>query len=236
MSVRKVLVLGSLLVLMASSGACSSHGDEPQANAAGAPSTPMFVDDFDQLDTGRWMTGIPHQLGRSQIDPRNVAVSQGTLRLGLTGGKLDGAELRTQGAVPRGVYRARLMAANAPDSVTGFFLYSPPDLAHEVDIELYNRPEGRVRLTTYDAGKMTSTREVALPFDPTADDHEYAIALTSDGVEFYADSALLGSWSAGVPDAPMNLYLNTWYPQWLGGVPAPRDQATFVEQVSVQPR
>jgi len=37
---------------------------------------------------------------------------------------------------------------NAPTSVTGLFLYAPPDLAHEIDIELYNQPAGRIRFTT----------------------------------------------------------------------------------------
>ncbi|MFC5061555.1 glycoside hydrolase family 16 protein [Actinomycetospora atypica] len=233
---QRLLLLGCVLVVVTLSTGCSGNADEPAPAAATTSQTPFFVDTFDRLDEVRWTTGVPHQLGRSRIDPANVEVEPGILRLGLSAGALDGAELKTQGVVPRAVYRTRLMAAKAPDSVTGFFLYSPPDLAQEVDIELYNRADGTVRLTTYDAGKMTATRELTLGFDPTAGYHDYAIALTDAGVEFYADDVLLQAWSAGVPTTPMNLYLNVWYPQWLGGVPTPDSQATTVQMVSVLPR
>ena len=149
LSVRMILVISSLLASLSVSASCSDGAIAPQPSAiATAPSLPTFVDEFDHLDTARWTTGVLHTLGRSEMKPRNVSADQGVLRLGMNAGQLDGAEIRTQGTVPRGVYRARLMAANAPGSVTGFFLYAPPDLAHEVDIELYNQPEGRVRLTT----------------------------------------------------------------------------------------
>jgi beta-glucanase (GH16 family) len=194
-----------------------------------------FRDDFTTLDTTRWSAGEQHTLGRSVIDPANVAVEEGRLRLKLPTGTLSGAELRTMGAVPPGVFEARIRLANAPTSVTGVFLYAPPDLAHEIDIELYNQPTGRVRFTTYAGGEMTHTLEQPLPFDPTADYHLYGIAQTPTGVEFYVDQKLMQAWDGGVPREPMYLYLNTWYPQWLAGTAATETQETAVDFATYHP-
>jgi hypothetical protein len=50
-------------------------------------------------------------------------------------GTVDGAEVRTTALFRTGTYRARIRAAAAPSSVTGFFLYAPPDYASEVDLD-----------------------------------------------------------------------------------------------------
>lgn len=169
------------------------------------------------------------------MEPANVEVKDGQLRLKIPPRVFDGAELKTVTAVPPGVFEARLKLADAPSSVTGFFLYAPPDLAHEIDIELYNQPAGRIRFTTYDGGSMTHTDEQALPFDPTVDFHLYGIAQTPAGVEFYVDGNLVRAWDGGVPREPMNLFINTWYPQWLAGVPARTVQYTTVDYAAYRP-
>jgi beta-glucanase (GH16 family) len=163
------------------------------------------------------------------MNPDNVKVRDGQLRLRMSPGVLDGAEVRTVAAAPAGVFEARIQLADVPTSVTGVFLYAPPDLAHEIDIELYNQPTGRARFTTYSGGKLTHTAEQALPFDPTADFHLYGIAQTPNGVEFYVDHTLMQAWDGGVPREPMNLYINTWYPQWLAGTPTATEQYTTVD-------
>lgn len=191
-----------------------------------------FRDEFASLDTARWTAGERHTLGRSVMEPRNVDVRDGNLRLRMSPGVLDGAEVKTVAAAPAGVFEARIRVADAPTSVTGLFLYAPPDLAHEIDIELYNQPTGRIRFTTYSGGVLTHTTEQALPFDPTADFHLYGIAQTPAGVEFYVDHALVKAWDGGVPREPMNLYINTWYPQWLTGEPAPTVRYTTVDFVT----
>lgn len=227
---RRQVLLAGLGAALLPQFACSG------GQAATPPPPPSgFVDGFDVLDEDRWSTGEPHTLGRTDIQPGNVHVADGQLRLDLPGNELSGAELRTVSALSPGTSRARIRLANSPDSVTGFFLYSPPDFAREVDIELYNREAGRARLTTYSGGALTKTVEVELPFDPTADFHDYAITLYPGNVEFYADGNVLGAWSAGVPSEPMNLYLNAWYPAWLGGSPGSEDTAVLVDSVSFAP-
>lgn len=219
----------SLVTTLAIGASCACA--EPTA----AASLLAFRDDFTSLDTSRWTTGDRHQLGRSEIDPTNVEVRDGSLRLKMPPDGFGGAELKTVVAVPPGVFEARVRLANAPSSVTGLFLYAPPDYAHEVDIELYNQTTGRVRFTTYAGGAMTHTVESPLPFDPTADFHLYGIAYTPSGVEFYVDQRLVQAWDGGIPRNPMNLYINTWYPQWLAGLPSPTAQATTVDYATYRP-
>lgn len=174
-------------------------------------------------------------LARSVIDPANVEVRDGHAQLKMPPGVFDGAELKTLEPLPPGVFEARIKLANVPSSVTGIFFYKPPDYAHEIDIELYNQPSGRIRFTTYADGAMTNTVEQPLPFDPTADFHLYGIANTPTGVEFYVDRTLVQAWGTGVPRVPMNLYINSWYPQWLEGVPASSTQLTAVDYATYRP-
>lgn len=227
---RQFILAGLSAAVITQTAACGS------GRAVAPPPSRGFTDTFDSVNDDRWTPGAPHTLGRTEIHPENVTIADGQLRLALPGQRLSGAELRTVATLPTGTSRARIKVADCPDSVTGFFLYAPPDYAHEVDIELYNRPAGHARLTTYDGGKLTRTAELDLPFDPTADFHDYAIALAADAVEFYADGQLLTAWSGGVPSEPMNLYLNAWYPAWLGGTSTPVDTAVWVDSVSFTSR
>ena len=131
-----------------------------------------FADDFTAFDGGLWAAG-DHVLGRSTLDPANVAVSGGRLELALPAGTTDGAEVRTQSTYRYGSYRARIQVADAPSSITGFFLYAPPDYESEIDVELFNDAAGEVMFTTYARGAQTHTERRPLGFDPTAAMHEY---------------------------------------------------------------
>ncbi|MEU8232245.1 glycoside hydrolase family 16 protein [Actinoplanes sp. NPDC048967] len=223
---RRVQKLSVLLAVMVLTAASVRH-----LWPAEMPSM-QFRDDFTTLDTGRWTAGKEHTLGRSVMKPGNVDVEDGMLRLKMSPGVLDGAEVKTVAAAPAGVLEARLKLADAPTSVTGLFFYAAPDLAQEIDIELYNQPAGRIRFTSYSGGALTHTSEQALPFDPTADFHLYGIASTPAGVEFYVDHELVEAWDGGVPREPMNVYLNTWYPQWLAGKPVSGVRYTIVDYVA----
>lgn len=229
---RPVVALLVLLALLVPAPACDARAVDGHDTAAGAPT---WEDGFDRLDPARWTPGPPHVLGRSRIDPANVRVADGRLALTLPAGTTDGAEVSTVAALPDGTVTVRMRAADAPDSITGFFFYAPPDFAHEIDIELFDDPAGVVKLTTYDGGRMTHTLDVDLPFDPTAAFHDYAITRSAGTVAFRVDGRLLVTWTDGVPTVPLNLYLNAWFPQWLGGRPPAGDRATVVDGVGFRP-
>lgn len=201
--------------------------------AATAVAATGFSDPFDGLDAGRWSVG-DHTLGRSRLDPANAVVAGGALELRHPAGSLDGAEVRTTALSRTGVYRARIRAAAAPSSLTGFFLYAAPDYASEVDIEILNDPAGTVLLSTYAGGRQTHTETRALGFDPTAAFHDYEIQLDRKAVTFRVDGVALRTWKTGVPTAPMALYVNSWFPAWLAGTPSP-GAATLVDRAEFAP-
>lgn len=200
--------------------------------ATSAQAATGFTDEFTSLDPARWVVGN-HALGRGRFDPADVSVSGGALALGLPAGRLDGAEVRTAAAFGPGTFRARLKVAAAPSSLTGFFLYAPPDYASEIDIEILDDPSGTVLLSTYAGGAQTHTETRSLGFDPTAAFHDYEIALDRKAVTFSVDGVALRTLRTGVPRAAMPLYLNAWYPAWLAGTPSPTGAATLVDAVSV---
>jgi len=203
------------------------------AGAGSAVAATGFSDPFDSLDGGRWSAG-DHQLGRSRLDPANVAVAGGALELRHPAGTLDGAEVRTRELFRTGTYRARIRAAAAPSSLTGFFLYAPPDYASEVDIEILNDASGTVLLSSYAGGRQTHTETRALGFDPTAAFHTYEIDLDRKAVTFRVDGVALRTWKNGVPTTPMALYANSWFPAWLAGTPSP-GAATLIDRIDVTP-
>jgi endo-1,3-1,4-beta-glycanase ExoK len=203
--------------------------------AAPARSTPprAVTDEFRALDVARW-TPASHPLGRSALAPQNVTVANGRLALALPAGTTDGAEVRSTAAYRGGSFGARIRAARAPSSLTGFFLYAPPDYASEIDIEILHDPSGTVLFTTYAGGRETHHERRGLGFDPTAAAHDYRIDWSAGTAAFAVDGHVLRRWSGGIPTAPMNLYLNAWFPRWLDGVPAPAGAATLVDRVTVR--
>src|SRR5690349_8696626 len=204
------------------------------ASAAAAPAR-GFLDEFDSLDAGRWSVG-EHNLGRSALTAGNVTADASTLRLALPAGTTDGGEVRTKALLSGGVVSARLRVADAPSSLTGFFLYAPPDYASEIDIEILNDASGTVLLSTYANGRQTHTETRSLGFDPTADFHDYEIRWQNGSVAFTVDGVLVRSWSTGVPKAPMALFANAWFPAWLDGLAPAESRASLFDNIAYRPR
>ncbi len=182
------------------------------AHAAGG----SFFDDFLTLDGSRWTKG-DHQLGRSYLDPDNVDVVEGNARFKIPAHTLQGGELRSNELYRHGVYSTSMKLPNAPSSITGFFLYRPPDLEREIDIEIFNDSSRRILFTTYSGGRQTHTVTKQLPFDPTAGYHTYAFRYDAGLARFMVDGKVMQTWKTGVPRGSMHLYTNLWFPTWLDG-------------------
>lgn len=193
-----------------------------------------FTDDFrsGRLDTDTWEIG-DHPLGRGALRAGNVGLGEDGLRLALPAGSLDGGEVNTRSLQGPGTYRVRMKVPDVPGSVTGFFLYRPPDYESEVDMEVYNDPSGRMLVTTYSGGdpEPTNSERVDLPFDPTRGFYDYSFDYGPDGVRFYADGELVEEFSEGLPERPMRLYVNAWYPDWVAGGPPESDGHVQVDLV-----
>jgi licheninase len=169
------------------------------------------------------------------LDPANVTVSGGRLALALPAGRTDGGEVRSGALEHGGRFEARIRVADAPSSLTGFFLYAPPDFASEIDIEILNDRSGTILLTTYADGHEKHHERRALGFDPTAAAHDYRIDWSKGTAAFTVDGRVLRRFTSGVPTAPMNLFLNAWFPRWLHGIAPAATAATTVDRVTRRP-
>lgn len=189
-----------------------------------------FADDFDSFDTARWTKGS-HNLGRSYLDPNNVSVSNGNLAVKLPANSLNGGEIYSNTLYGYGSYSARMQLPNAPSSITGFFLYQPPDYNSEIDIEIYNDSSRKIIFSTYAGGRQTHSQTLTLPFDPTDGYHDYRFDYAPGSVKFYADGRLMKKWMTGLPRTSMKLYVNAWYPTWLDGKMPTTDQFVLVDRI-----
>ena len=199
-------------------------------SVAAAARSNEFRDEFASLDASRWVT-ISRPAGLGRVEPVNVGVSDGQLSVRLPGGRLDGGELRTVGQYRFGTYRARLKTADAPSSITAFYLYGTPDFEREIDIELWNDGSRRIMFTTYSGGRQTNNVTKVLPFDPGADFHEYTIDYRPGSARFFVDGVLMQQFTSGVTRAAMNLFVTAWFPSWLEGQAPASDRYAYVDWI-----
>jgi beta-glucanase (GH16 family) len=169
--------------------------------------------------------------------------------------RLEGGQLRSQSLLYRyGTYEARMNLPNAPSSITGFFLYYGRDYEDEIDVEIFNNADGttgpeadknrKIWFTTYaphyDANgnlveNWTYHVEKTLPFDPTAAYHTYRFDYYPGKVSFYVDDTLLQEFPASdlptepLPNRPMQIIVNAWYPRWMSQTPPPSNQNLDVQ-------
>jgi beta-glucanase (GH16 family) len=188
-----------------------------------------FTDNFDSFDETRWTKG-DHNLGRTYLNPENVSTSNGNLAIKLPARTLEGGEIRSNELY--GSYLACIQVPDAPSSITGFFLYEPPDYASELDIEIYNDSSRKLAIySTYAGGRQTHDQTLKLPFDPTKGFHEYRFDYTPTSLRFYADGQLMREWADSLPQPPMKLYVNAWYPKWLSGKEPRADKSVYVDSI-----
>lgn len=177
----------------------------------------------------RWRRG-DHALGRGSVRPRNVDVSGSVLALRLADETLEGGEVVSPRRFGDGAFRARLRVPDLAGSLTGFFLYRPPDHQSEIDVELVNSREGRVIFSSYDRGREQH-HEARLGFDPTSEFHEYGFERAPEGVRFTVDGTAVHFLAGRVPRSRMHLHVNAWWPVWLAGGPPRTDRRVLVEWV-----
>ena len=189
-------------------------------------------EDFDasELDAGQW-EATTRDLGRGGLAPENTGIEDGLLRLALPTNTLNGGEIESTDLYGPGFYAARIKVPDAPSSITGFFLYKPPDLESEIDIEIYNDPSGKILFTTYANGEQTHTETMSLPFDPTEDFHDYAFFYDENYISFYVDGEPMQEFEGGLPGERMKLYVNSWFPDWLSGEEFDSDRYVFVDWI-----
>ena len=190
-----------------------------------------YIEDFSTYNEELWEKSS-HPLGLGNLDPDNVEIEDDLLKITLPAGTYDGGQLESREFDHLyGSYRASIKMADAPSSITGFFLYRAPDFYHEIDIEVVNNSSGLAWFTTYADGVVSNTCEKHLDFNPTADFYEYRFDFYPGSVSFYVDGELIISFDDGLTDTPMKLMINSWFPVWLEGIKPEKDAVTLVDWI-----
>lgn len=202
---------------------------------AGAARSSDFRDEFIDFDVRRWVK-VDRPFGHGRVDSANVTVANGMLDIRLPAGRRDGGEMRSTSLFRYGTYSARMKVANAPSSVTAFFLYKKPDYAQEIDIEIFNDSTRRIMFSTYAGGSQTNTVIDELPFDATSDYHVYTIEYDPGSVRFLVDGTEMRRWTSGVTRSSMYLFANAWFPSWLAGQPPATDVSASIDWIEYSGR
>ena len=204
---------------------------EPAAAVVGGAG---FTDTFDNLNLERWLPSS-HLLGRGYLLPENVSVAAGVLRLATRFDQYTGAELSSLDRHGTGIFSATLRCASPPGTLCAFFLYQTGvgNLADEIDVEVLPGTS-EIMFTIWVAGRRTQSARLKLGFNPAVGFHTYAIERTTNELRFRVDGALKKTFRgrSKLPQAPMPVFLNSWWPTWL--TPVNADGVLEVDQVTVR--
>jgi len=188
------------------------------------------MDNFNFLDETMWAISNK-QLGQTNLKTENVYIQDGNLKIVLPKNNLDGGELYSLNKYGYGIYEIRMKLPSASSSITGFFMYMPPDFFYEVDMELFNDSSGTLLLTTYSEGNISNTEEYTLGFDATKDFHNYRFEYYEARIKFFVDNEYICQFESGIPKNEMQLMINCWYPEWLGLLPTTEDKELLIDWI-----
>jgi beta-glucanase (GH16 family) len=213
----RILVLLTTVVTAACDRAAplAPTGDGPAFARASAVSVIPLDEPFDTLDPAVWSAG-DHGLGLGWLDPANVSVAAGELRLRTPAGTRDGAEIASVERAADGTFETSMRCALPAGALCAFFLYEgvPGNRNDEIDIEIIADTR-RMMMTTWVRGRQTNHTEITLGFDPSANFHTYGIERAAGGVAFTVDGVRQQRWTRKLPGRAMKIYANAWWPTWL---------------------
>ncbi|KAH9883570.1 glycoside hydrolase family 16 protein [Xylariomycetidae sp. FL2044] len=154
-------------------------------------------------------------------------------------GMVAGAQLATTELhYHHGTFRVGMKVTDVAGTCSAFFWYQND--TQEIDIEFlssqFHRDKGTfpvnlVLQSKDETARAEDFKTVPLPFDPTADFHEYRFDFLEDRVIFYADGSVLAQMSgSGVPASAGHLLISHWSngnPGWSAGPPDTEATTTF---------
>jgi beta-glucanase (GH16 family) len=232
----------------------SGPAEAPAAETPAGTYTLLYRDDFDSLDMNRWQL-MTHSWASNLavFSPDTAKVEGGVLTIGLLpapAGTTDpegvpksflGAEVRSRQALTYGRVKARVKFARGSAVVSSLVtIYTPwpADNWNELDVECLGKaPEGiQYNAQVYTGPPTTppvttpvaptpSLFQDALPFDPSADFHEYTIEWEPTAARFVVDGEVRHTWTQNIRlmNLPQNILLTIWASSsagWAGPVAA----------------
>lgn len=215
-------------------GLPASGGTSGVVDGGTEPFVLSWQDDFNTLDTTFWQLQTFTFGGNlAQFSTQNAAVANGILTINLTPNPnsttepYNGVEMRSSKTLLYGKVSARMRFATGSGVVSGLVLFYTPYPNcnwNEIDIEHLGNSSNTSQLNcqvftgTPVAGctaSVSPTQDplvVDLGFDAEADFHLYDIEWTPQGVKFYADGALIRTWTANIAlmNLPQTILLTIW--------------------------
>jgi endo-1,3-1,4-beta-glycanase ExoK len=188
------------------------------------PPTISFVDEFDTLNTSRWMVSNGWNNGPQQNctwASGMVQVADGTLNMTFaeqaTGDRdYACAEIQHRGKLGYGTYEARIRGVDASGVMGSFFTWvgaSGGQPSEAIDIaKLLGTDTSRVKINTWRNGISLHPTLLALPVPADEDFIDYGVVWTPDRMDFYVNGVRRHSITnaAHIPDREANLFLNIW--------------------------
>jgi beta-glucanase (GH16 family) len=229
------LRLGLMVWLFAGCGG-GGTGAKPDSGSTGGGSFQLaWQDDFDAFDSTRWALQTHTWDGNlAQFSTANTTFANGIASLLLTPEPTDtakpfrGVEMRSRDTVTYGKVESRIRFAKGSGVVSSLVLIYTPwpaDDWNELDIETLGRYTDRTQLNVMIYTGPPTTPPVtqavtptqfpqltALPFDPSADFHDYAIEWTPAEARFVVDGVVKRTWSDQIDrlKLPQNILLTIW--------------------------
>lgn len=180
----------------------------------------------------------------AQFSAKQISLKDGFLLLKLSEKrngikKYSGAELRSKQSFLYGKFEVRMKAAAAEGLVTAFFLYLPNSLNNtEIDVEISGKYPNRVTLNHW-VNATSHDVDINLPFDTTADFHDYVIIWEPNKLSWQVDGKLIYSTNTAIPNQAMPIIFNLWASKsvsWVGHVnPAQLPATAMIDFVRYYP-
>jgi endo-1,3-1,4-beta-glycanase ExoK len=241
MSAQPFGLVTSALLLSILTGCGGTDEPDPSAKSREGTYTLLFRDDFDTLDASRWQL-MTHSWGSNLavFSPDTTTIEEGALTIRLLDapdGTTDpegvaksflGAEVRSRQTLTYGRVKARVKFARGSaviSSLVTIYTPWPADDWNELDIECLGKAPENIQYNSQVYTGPPTTPPVttpvsptpdlfqdALPFDPSADFHEYAIEWNPKGATFLVDGEARHVWTKNITlmDLPQNVLLTIW--------------------------
>ena len=180
----------------------------------------VFSDHFEAINHSNWSIADYPTESTDYVDG-NVKTDNYTLLLLETNAQRQGAEVISIDQYTYGRYKSRVKFPDAPNVMGSFYLYSRHDDttgSDEIDIESIPANHNLVDFVIWKDSGMVKRVRRALPFDISADFHEYIIEWTKDHIIFSIDGIEYYRYAdkTKMPSKPCRILFNCRNPSWLG--------------------
>lgn len=223
------------LLLVVATVAAAACDDGAVATAAPTDAARLVVHDFDVWNLEEWPP-IEESRGRGALRAGAVSHGDGRLIFEVGGGGFDGGAVLSAVPWDLGAVNVRLRAPRLPGAAAVVMLTNDPvaDERQAVALELLGDGTRGMRIVAWRGGDRIGAISHAIPFDATADFHDFQIHRVGDQVAFAGANRFFGSVGFAA-EGPVRLIVGAWFPEDLRD-PLPIGRAFLaVDAITLRP-